>query len=212
MNNIYNNVSLLPTPWMKKKLETLYDKKLNGNLFLIYNELKSENEISCNHLIKLLDDNNIIIDSTHPIYFYFPLELDNLIKTLILTIKYLFPKDAYIILGGFIENYPNLNESDCIYNLYNTYPELKNTVDFSYLIDKSKEFEIFTSLSDTHRIHIDPTSSCTVSGPTLEYNLSKFSNVTHVSFVKLLSEESSDFFNYYIKGLTNKNNNFNFNF
>ncbi len=43
MNNIYNNVSLLPTPWMKKKLETLYDKKLNGNLFLIYNELKSEN-------------------------------------------------------------------------------------------------------------------------------------------------------------------------
>ncbi|MBC5995598.1 hypothetical protein EAI30_04115 [Romboutsia ilealis] len=212
MNNIYSSLNLLPTPWMKKKLETIYDKKLNGNLFLIYNELKSTYEISCNHLIKLLDDNNITIDSTHPIYFYFPLEVDNLIKTLILTIKYLIPKDTYIILGGFIENYPNLNESDCVYNLYNIYPELKNTIDFSYLIDKSKEFEIFTSLSDTHRIHIDPASSCTVSGPMLEHNLNKFKNATHVSFIKLLSEESSDFVNYYIKGLTNKNNNFNFNF
>ena len=212
MNNIYNNVNLLSAPWMKKKLENLYDKKLNGNLFLIYNELKSTEEISCNHLIKLLDDNNIIIDSTHPIYFYFPLEVDNLIKTLILTVKYLIPKDSYIILGGFIENYPNTNELDCISNLYNVYPELKNIIDSSYLIDKSKEFEIFTSLSDTQRIHIYPDSSCTVSGPTLEYNLNKFSNSTHVSFVKLVSEESSDFVNYYIKGLTNKNNNFNFNF
>ena len=212
MNNIYNNISLLPIPWMKKKLETLYDKKLNGNLFLIYNELKSKNEISSSNLIKLLDDNNIIIDNTHPIYFYFPMEIDNLINKLILTIKYLYPKNSYIILCGFIENYPNLNESDCIYNLYNIYPELKNNIDFSYLIDKSKEFEIFTSLSDTQRINIDPNSSCALYAPILDNNLNKSNNATHISFVKLLSDETSEFFNYYIKGLTNKNNNFNFNF
>lgn len=207
-------MNLLPIPWMKQKLEGIYEKNLSGELFLIYNELKSTDEVNYNNVIKLLDDYNVVVDSIHPIYFYFPLEVNILIKNLILTIKSLFPGHAYVILGGFNENYPNLNELDCISNLYFKYPELKNTVDYLYLIDSSKKFEIFTSLSDTQRVHIEPDSSCSISGPILDYNSNKFNNnnVSHICFVKLIAEESSDFINHYIKGLTNKNNNFNFNF
>ncbi|MGL5693441.1 MAG: hypothetical protein ACRCXA_05135, partial [Peptostreptococcaceae bacterium] len=151
-------------------------------------------------------------DNLHPIYFYFPFEINDSMKNLLLHIKYLLPNFSYIILGGF--NNSSLNELDYINNIYSTYPELKNTIDYSYLIDNSRIFEIFTSLSDTQRLHITPSSSCTISGSVLDFNLNKFNlnNITHVFFVSLLPEDNTEFVNYYIKGLTNKNNNFNFNF
>ena len=214
MGNNFNKINLLPIPWMKQKLESIYEKSINGNLFLIYNEFGSSEYINYRNIIDLLDRYNIIIDHTHPIYFYFPIEVDNLIRNLILAIKSILPNHSYIILAGYKEYYPNFNEVNCIANIYSVYPELKDNVEFSYLIDSSKSFEIFTSLSDTQRINIKPESSCTISGPAFNYNINHPSSnsITHISFVKLIGESSSEFVDYYIKGLTNKNNNFNFNF
>lgn len=214
MNGTYNNLNLFPIPWMKKKLEIIYDKNIEGNLFLMYKKLNFEKSLDCNNLINIIHDSNIIIDNLHPIYFYFPFELNEFTKNLILNLKKLLPNLSYIILGGFKDTISNLNELDYINNVYSNYPELRNIIDYSYLIDDSKVFEIFTSLSDTQRIHIHPNSSCTLSGISLNFQVNKFSpsNITHVFFVDLLSEDNSNFINYYIKGLTNKNNNFNFNF
>lgn len=214
MNNNFNQVNLLPIPWMKQKLESIYEKKFYGDLFLIFSDFKSNIEINSKTIIDLLDNFNISIDNAHPIYFYFPIEVNDFIKNLIIILKSLFPNNSYIILCGFKENYINLNNINCITNLYNSYPELKNKIDNYYLIDNSKSFEIFTSLSDTQRINILPSSSCTISCPILDY---KFYNLnigrlTHVCFVELIEDKSPNFTNYYIKGLTNKNNNFNFNF
>ena len=87
MVNNFNKISLLPIPWMKQKLESIYEKSINGNLFLIYNEFNSSEHINYLNIIDLLEQYNIIIDYTHPIYFYFPIEVDNLIRNLILAIK-----------------------------------------------------------------------------------------------------------------------------
>ena len=88
-------------------------------------------------------------------------------------------------------------------------------VDFAYLIDDSKCYEIFTSLSDTQRIYINPISSCAISGPTLNYHVKNINpnNTTHISFVNLMDDTmASNYVDCYLKGLTNNNNNFNYNF
>ncbi|MGL4911304.1 MAG: hypothetical protein ACRC3Y_02620, partial [Romboutsia sp.] len=133
---------------------------------------------------------------------------------LIIGFKSLFKENLHIVLGGYRQNYETLNELDIIANLYNKFPELNGLVDLAYLINDSKSYEIFTSLSDTQRIYIQPNSSCTISGPTLNYHMKNLNpiNTTHISFVSLMDNcSSNDVMDCYIKGFTNKNNNFNYN-
>ena len=83
------------------------------------------------------------------------------------------------------------------------------------LIDNDKTYEIFTSLSDTQKVCINPLSSCTISGITLNYHSKHINpnNANHLSFVNLMEDNCSEYFiDCYLKGLTNNNNNFNFNF
>mgnify|MGYP000212211940 CR=1 FL=1 len=130
--------------------------------------------------------------------------------------NYSVEKDnIYIILGGYKDTYPNLNELDCLANLCSKYENLDSIVNYSYLIDNDKTYEIFTSLSDTQKIYINPISSCSVSGIVLNYHMKQLNpnNVTHISFVDLMnSPYDNSFISCYLKGLTNNNNNFNYNF
>ena len=108
-----------------------------------------------------------------------------------------------------------LNELDCLANLCSKYENLDSIVNYSYLIDNDKTYEIFTSLSDTQKIYINPISSCSVSGIVLNYHMKQLNpnNVTHISFVDLMnSPYDNSFISCYLKGLTNNNNNFNYNF
>ncbi len=121
----------------------------------------------------------------------------------------------YIILGGYKHNYLNLNELDCLANLCSIYKDLDSLINYAYLIDNNKAYEIFTSLSDTQKIYINPLSSCTISGITLNYhhNHLNTNNINHISFVNLMDDTCNEnFVDYYLKGLTNNNNNFNYNF
>lgn len=212
-----NQVQLLPVPWMKQKLEHIYEKNLYGNLFLMFNNLHSKSymhTIDSNTLVNLLYSCNISIDETHLLYLYLPIEIDNFLKDLIISFKSLFDKKIYIIIGGYKEYNQGLSELDCVANTYTKFPILKNSIHSSYLLDTSKCYEVFTSLSDTYGIYINPVYSCTISGPTLNYHFKQKNpnNITHISFVNLLEESLYDnYFDYYPKGLTNNNNNFNFN-
>ena len=67
--------------------------------------------------------------------------------------RYLYKDNVYIILGGYKDTYPNLNELDCLANLCSKYENLDSIVNYSYLIDNDKTYEIFTSLSDTQNIY-----------------------------------------------------------
>lgn len=210
-------MNILPIPWMKQKLENIYCTSLYGSLYLIYNNLDSKDyyNTDISILFNLLSDYNIIVDETHPLYLYFPLETDSCIENLISLFKNLYKKNCRIILGKYTKEYYNYINTDYIQNLNFNNPILKNNVDYSYLIDNLKAYEIFTSLSDTQRICINPESSCTISGPMLNYHIKEINpnNVTHISFVHLMDDYSSNnFVDYYIKGLTNSNNNFNYNF
>lgn len=213
-----NKVQLVPIPWMKQKLESIYEENIYGNLYLMFNNLYSKsyiNTIDSNTLIELLSSCNISIDETYQLYLYLPVEIDNFLKDLIISFKSLFNEKVYIIIGGYKEYNKDLNELDCVANIYTKFPILKNSIYSSYLIDTSKCYEIFTSLSDTHGIYINPIYSCTISGPTLNYHIKQKNpnNVTHISFVNLLEESLYDnYFDYYLKGLNNNNNNFNFNY
>lgn len=210
-------MNLTPIPWMKQKLEVIYNTNLYGNLYLMYSNLNFENytDATTTILLNLLDDYNIDVDQNNPLYLYFPLELNFFIKDLIISFKSLFKENTYIILGGYVENYPSCNELDPVYDLYAKFPELTGTINFSYLIDNSKCYEIFTSLCDTQRIYIDPTTSCTISGPTLNYHIKNANpnNSNHISFVNLMDGVmANNYVDCYLKGLTNNNNNFNYNF
>lgn len=209
-------MNLLPVPWMKQKLESIYEEKLFGNLYLIYNDLdfNINNNLSTYDLINLLNDFNINVDNTNSIYIYLPIEVNDFIENLILSFKSISRDNIYIILGGYKENYLNFSDLDLSYDLYMKFPRLKGLIDYTYLIDTSKCFEIFTSLSDTQRIYINPLSSCTISGSILNYNLKQINpnSTSHLSFVTLMDEFLADsFVDCYLKGLTNKNNNFNYN-
>ena len=129
--------------------------------------------------------------------------------------KDLYHENVYIILGGYKDIYPNLNKLDCLANLCSKYENLDSIVSYSYLIDSDKTYEIFTSLSETQNIYINPISSCSISGIVLNYHMNQLNpnNVTHVSFVNLMDYPYNDsFIDYYLKRLTNNNNNFNYNF
>lgn len=209
-------MNLLPIPWMKQKLEVIYETNLYGNLYLIYTELNFKNytDTTSNILTNLIDDYNIIVDNNNSLYLYLPIEVDDFIKDLIISFKSIFKENIYIVLGGYKQNHKNLNELDIVANLYNKFPKLNGLIDLAYLIDDYKSYEIFTSLSDTQRIYIQPNSSCTISGPILNYNMKNLNplNTTHISFVTLIDDYSSNnIMEYYIKGFTNKNNNFNYN-
>ncbi|HSQ89447.1 hypothetical protein [Romboutsia sp.] len=210
-------MNLLPIPWMKQKLEVIYDTNLYGNLYLMYSNVnfKNSTDATTTTLLNLLDDYNINVDQNNSLYLYFPIELNFFIKNLILSFKSLFKENVYIILGGYQENYTSCNELDPVYNLYVKFPELRGVIDFSYLIDNAKCYEIFTSLSDTQRIYINPTSSCTISGPTLNYHIKNTNpnNTNHISFINLMDGVmANNYVDCYLKGLTNNNNNFNYNF
>ena len=209
-------MNLLPIPWMKQKLEVIYETNLYGNLYLIYTDLNFKNytDTTSTILINLLDDYNINVDNNNLLYLYFPMEVDYFIKDLIICFKSFFKENVQIVLGGYIQNYTTINELDIVANLYNKFPELSSLIDYAYLINDSKSFEIFTSLSDTQRIYIQPNSSCTISGPTLNYHMKNLNplNTTHISFVTLMDNcSSNNVMECYIKGFTNKNNNFNYN-
>lgn len=209
-------MNLLPIPWMKQKLENIYDVNLYGNLYLIYNDKNNINyNIDVNLLNNLLYNYNILIDDYNPLYIYLPLELNEYIYKLITLFKSLYKDNVYIILGGYKDNYLNLNELDCLANLCSIYKDLDYLISCAYLIDDNKTYEIFTSLSDTQKIYINPLSSCTISGVTLNYHSKHLNpnNVNHISFVNLMDDTCSEnFTNCYLKGLTNNNNNFNYNF
>lgn len=217
MNNPNTNIEVLPIPWMKQKLEVIYDINILGNLYIMFNELKfcDINNMSPSVIHNALSDCNIYIDDKHPLYLYLPSEVNDFTKKLITTFKGLYSDNVYIILGGYKEFYPTSNNLDCVADLYMFYPNLVNTVHASYLIDSSKCYEIFTSLSDTQRVYIDPKLACTITGPTLNYHIKNNNahNATHISFVRMLDESLyCNLPDYYLKGLTNKNNNFNFNY
>ena len=208
-------MNLLPIPWMKIKLENIYDINIYGNLYLIYNDINNNYNFDDNLLSTLLKENNILVDKSHPLYLYLPIELNNQIYKLMTSFKSLYKDNVYIILGGYKDTYPNLNELDCLANLCSKYENLDSLVNHAYLIDNDKTYEIFTALLDTQKVSINPLSSCSISGVTLNYHIKQINpnNVTHVSFVNLInSSYDNSFTNIYLKGLTNKNNNFNYNF
>ena len=207
-------MNLLPIPWMKLKLEDIYDVKLYGTLYLIFNDINSNYNIDTHSLSNLLEENNILIDKLHPLYLYLPIELNNQLYKLMTSFKFLYKDNVYIVLGGYKDTYPNLNELDCLSNLCSKYENLDSIVNYAYLINNDKTYEIFTSLSDTQKIHINPLSSCSISGVVLNYHMKQTNpnNVTHISFVNLINSSYDDsFINYYLRGLTNKNSNFNYN-
>lgn len=208
-------MNLLPIPWMKLKLESIYNVNLYGNLYLIFNDINSNYRIDTNSLNTLLENHNILVDEFHPLYLYLPMELNNQIYKLMISFKDLYHENVYIILGGYKDIYPDLNKLDCLANLCSKYENLDSIVSYSYLIDSDKTYEIFTSLSDTQNIYINPISSCSISGIVLNYHMNQLNpnNVTHVSFVNLMDYPYNDsFIDYYLKRLTNNNNNFNYNF
>lgn len=208
-------MNLLPIPWMKLKLESIYDVNLYGDLYLIFNDIDSNYNINSYSLRTLLENHNILVDNSHPLYLYLPMELNNQIYKLMTYFKDLYHDNVYIILGGYKDTYPNLSELDCLTNLCSRYENLDSIINYSYLIDNDKIYEIFTSLSDTQKIYIDPLSSCSISGIALNYHMKQLNpnNVTHISFVNLIDSSYNDrFIDYYLKGLTNNNNNFNYNF
>ncbi len=207
-------MNLLPIPWMKLKLENIYDINLYGYLYLIFNDINSNCNIDTTSLSTLLEENNILVDDSHPLYLYLPMELNNHIYKLMTSFKELYQDNVYIILGGYKDIYPNLNELDCLANLCSKYENLDFIVNYSYLINSDKTYEIFTSLSDTQNIYINPISSCSISGIVLNYHMNQLNpnNVTHISFVNLIDYPYNDgFVDYYLKGLNNNNNNFNYN-
>jgi len=209
-------MNILPIPWMKQKLESLYNLNLYGKLYLMYNnlEFKDYYNIDCSTLNNLLDDYNIIVDKTNPLYLYFPIEINDYLKDLIILFKNLYKDNCKVILIGYKENNKYHTELDLIANIYAKYPQLCDLINFAYLIDSSKIYEVFTSLSDTQRIYIEPLSSCTISGITLNYHVKELNptNVYHISFVNLMEDTSNNYVSFYIRGLTNNNNNFNYNF
>ena len=208
-------MNLLPIPWMKLKLESIYNVNLYGNLYLIFNDINYNYNIDTNSLSNLLVDHNILVDDSHPLYLYLPMELNDQIYKLMTSFRYLYKDNVYIILGGYKDTYPNLNELDCLANLCSKYENLDSIVNYSYLIDNDKTYEIFTSLSDTQKIYINPISSCSVSGIVLNYHMKQLNpnNVTHISFVDLMNSPYDDsFISCYLNGLPNNNNNFNYNF
>lgn len=214
MNNLSSSIQLLPIPWMKQKLENIYNMNLYGHLYIMFD---NDYYVNLNSLVleNLLEKNNICIDKQHPLYLYIPIDINKFYKDLILLCKSLFKDNIYIILGGYKENHPSSTDLDYIVKAYINFPELKDTINFAYLIDNSKCYEIFTSLSDTQQILIEPFTACTLCGPTLNYHIKNANpnNTYHISFVSLLNDSlKSNFVDYYIKGLTNNNNNFNFNF
>jgi D-serine dehydratase len=209
-------MNLLPIPWMKQKLEVIYEKKLYGNLYLMYNDLNSKNftDTSTTFLLDLLDNYNINPCQNNALYLYLPIEVDSFIKNLILSFKSLFKENIYIVLGGYLKNNTSPNELDHIADLYTQFPQLNGLIDFAYIIDDSKCYEIFTSLCDTQRISINPATSCTISGPTLNYHIKSPNpnDIDHISFINLMDDiTANNYFDTYLKGLTNNNNNFNFN-
>ena len=189
-------MNLLPIPWMKLKLESIYDVNLYGNLYLIFNDINYNYNIDTNSLSNLLVDHNILVDDSHPLYLYLPMELNDQIYKLMTSFRYLYKDNVYIILGGYKDTYPNLNELDCLANLCSKYENLDSIVNYSYLIDNDKTYEIFTSLSDTQKIYINPISSCSVSGIVLNYHMKQLNpnNVTHISFVDLMNSPYDDSF------------------
>ena len=52
-------MNLLPIPWMKLKLESIYNVNLYGNLYLIFNDINNSYNIDTNSLSNLLVDHNI---------------------------------------------------------------------------------------------------------------------------------------------------------
>lgn len=108
-------MKLLPIPWMKQKLENIYDMNLYGNLFLIYNDKNNTiYNTETNYLNNLLYDYNILVDDYNPLYIYLPLELNNQLYKLINSFKSLYKDNVYIVLGGYKENYSGLSQLDCL--------------------------------------------------------------------------------------------------
>ena len=140
-------MNLLPIPWMKLKLESIYDVNLYGNLYLIFNDINNSYNIDTNSLSNLLVDHNILVDDSHPLYLYLPMELNDQIYKLMTSFKYLYKDNIYIILGGYKDTYPNLNELDCLANLCSKYENLDSIVNYSYLIDNDKTYDTSASVN-----------------------------------------------------------------
>lgn len=207
-------MNLLHAPWMKKKLEVIYNKSINGNLYIMYNDIKFLNytPTTTSILINLLEDYNINIDINNKLYLYLPFNLNIFLKDLIINLKSLYENNLYIILCGYREELNTLNQDNTLNNIYYKYPELKGLIDYLLITDKSKCYEIFTALYDTQGIYISPDSSLTISCVTLNKLCDlEVSDYNHISFVEIIDNEDSNYyFNSYIKGLTNHNNNFNY--
>ncbi len=205
-------MNLLPIPWMKYKLEVLYDINIKGNLFLLYKDLDIFNSYDTTPLLidNLLNSYNINLNKD-VLYLYIPVDMNPFLNQLVRSLKNLHSTNVKVILCGYNDNELNLSRLDYVFDVYTKYPELSDLIDDSKLVDSSKVYEVFTALSDTHRININPTSSCTLSACTLNTNLDS-ENIYHISFVELLDENNHEnFCDLYIKGLTNKNNNFKYN-
>ena len=88
-------MNLLPIPWMKLKLESIYNVNLYGNLYLIFNDINNSYNIDTNSLSNLLVDHNILVDDSHPLYLYLPMELNDQIYKLMTSFRYLYKDNEY---------------------------------------------------------------------------------------------------------------------
>src|SRR5699024_4227392 len=121
-------MNLLPIPWIKEKLEKIYNVNLYGKLYLMFNDIVNDYNIDINKLI--------------------------------ISFKYLYHDNIYIVLCGYKDNYPNLNELDCLANLCSKYENLDSIVNYACLIDSNKIYKIINALLNTQQIYINPLSSC----------------------------------------------------
>lgn len=202
-------MKLVSVPCMKRKLEVIYDKSIKGNLYLMYNNLEFKNytNITYKIILSLLDEYNINVNINSPIYLYLPFNLNSFLVDLISSIKSLFNKDIYIILCGYNEEFINLDKYKNLSFIYSKYPKINNLIDDLYLLDKSRCYEVFTALSDTQSIYINPDSSCTISTSILK-NQPEFTlaSTNHICFVDIIENiDANYYFDLYLKGLTNDN-------
>ncbi|HJG95995.1 MAG TPA: hypothetical protein K8V90_02710 [Romboutsia timonensis] len=206
-------MNLLPIPWIKQKLEKIYNVNLYGKLYLMFNDIVNDYNIDTNTLKTLINSYNILVNESHPLYLYLPIELNYNVYKLMISFKYLYHDNIYIVLCGYKDNYPNLNELDCLANLCSKYENLDSIVSYACLIDSNKIYKIINALLDTQQIYINPLSSCSISGIVLNYHINQLNpnNVTHISFIDLMYFSYNDIsINYYLNELSN-NNNFNYN-
>ena len=88
-------MNLLPIPWIKQKLEKIYNVNLYGKLYLMFNDIVNDYNIDTNTLKTLINSYNILVNESHPLYLYLPIELNYNVYKLMISFKYLYHDNIY---------------------------------------------------------------------------------------------------------------------